>query len=590
MYFNKKLPLSIYAILVIFISVIWIQFNHKLWENPKSVIKWDVINYYQFLPATFDYGDLSLKFIDNDLSLLEWKFWPHKSPINKFTNKMSMGLSFMYLPFYLIAQFHSHITNQPTNGFTPTYAFWLVFSSLFYIIVGFIFLRKVLLEYFNDNIVALTILSLFFGTNLLYYTTLEAPMSHAYSFSLFTIFIYYTIKWHKKTTIKNSIIIGLLLGLISLIRPTNLLIIIFFIFYSITSWSSIYNKTILFINNWGKLLIIGLFSLIIWIPQIIYWKYTTGNFLYFSYQNEGFFFNNPQIIKGLFGFRKGWFIYTPIMLFAVTSIFLLLKKQKEFFLPILIFVILNIYIILSWWCWWYGGTYGQRVFIESYAILSIPFALLLSYGIKTNRFTRITTFTFLIILISHQIFQTIQFNYNSIHYDSMSKEAYFDSFFKIRPSSKFESLLSYPDYQNAIIDNNNDTKPVIISSKSIFIKAFNGEYIFVDANMNNLVFAMKDHVDSLETFTLILLNNGKYGFISQGNKYLSAMIENKNEIISKINKMGPWETFSIEKIDHKRIAIKAINGNYLTVELSNGQLFASAKTIGKYQIFELIYK
>jgi hypothetical protein len=71
--------------------VVWIQLNHKLWENPKSVIQWDVINYYQFLPAVFDYGDLSLKFIDKNPDLLKWQFWPHTSPTGMYTNKMSMG-------------------------------------------------------------------------------------------------------------------------------------------------------------------------------------------------------------------------------------------------------------------------------------------------------------------------------------------------------------------------------------------------------------------------------------------------------------------------------------------------------------------
>lgn len=302
---------SFFSIFLIIISVIWINLNHKLWENPKSVVKWDVINYYQYLPATFYYNDLSLKFIDNDPTLLEWKFWPHKSPINKYTGKMSMGLSIMYLPFYLIAEFQSIITDKPTDGFTPVYAFWLLFSSLFYVSIGFFVLRKILLKFFEDKIVALTILLLFFGTNLLYYTTLEAPMSHAYSFSLFALFVFYTIKWYEKSSFKLSVILGILLGLISLIRPTNIIIGLIFIFYNTYSWTIFYNRILFLLKNWNKLVVIVVFSLLVWIPQIVYWKYTTGNYLYFSYQNEGFFFNNPQIIKGLFGYRKGWFLYTP---------------------------------------------------------------------------------------------------------------------------------------------------------------------------------------------------------------------------------------------------------------------------------------
>jgi hypothetical protein len=586
----KKNPYSFYSIVIIVIAVIWINLNHKLWENHKSVIKWDVINYYQYLPATFYYNDLSLKFIDKDPTLLEWKFWPHISPIGKYTGKMSMGLSFMYLPFYLLAHLQAYLTNQSTDGFSAPFTFWLIFSSLFYVFVGMLYLRKLLLKYFTDGIVALTVLSIFFGTNLLFYTTLEAPMPHAYLFSLFSIFIYYTIEWHESINFKNSMILGLLLGLIALIRPSDSIIIIFFAFYQITSWSGFYEKLKSFVKNWKYLMLIALFSFIVWIPQLIYWKYTTGNYFYFSYQNEGFFFDNPQIIKGLFGFRKGWFVYTPLLFFAVSGIFLFFKDLKKFFLPIFIFTFLNVYIILSWWCWWYGGTYGQRVFIESYAILSIPFALFISNGFKYNRLTKILTIVLLIVLSAHQIFQTIKFNYNSIHYDAMTKEAYFNSYFKIRPSSNFESLLRYPDYQNAVFDNNNDTKPAVILKKTIIIKASNGKYISDNSNNNNLLFANKENPCLWETFTIILLDNGKCGIISYQNMYLSAMIESKNEITATISKMAPWETFELQKIDNNHFAIKAINDKYLTCDSVSNQIFANAKTIGKNEIFEIIVK
>lgn len=566
---------SFFSIFLIIISVIWINLNHKLWENPKSVVKWDVINYYQYLPATFYYNDLSLKFIDNDPTLLEWKFWPHKSPINKYTGKMSMGLSIMYLPFYLIAEFQSIITDKPTDGFTPVYAFWLLFSSLFYVSIGFFVLRKILLKFFEDKIVALTILLLFFGTNLLYYTTLEAPMSHAYSFSLFALFVFYTIKWYEKSSFKLSVILGILLGLISLIRPTNIIIGLIFIFYNTYSWTIFYNRILFLLKNWNKLVVIVVFSLLAWIPQIVYWKYTTGNYLYFSYQNEGFFFNNPQIIKGLFGYRKGWFLYTPLMFFAVLNIIFLFKKSKEFFLPILIFTISNIYIILSWWCWWYGGTYGQRVFIESYAIYAIPIAIGIFMGLKTNKFTKIITYFLIAFLISHQIFQTIQFNYNSIHYDSMTKRAYWDSFLRIRPSSNFAFFLEEPDYDNALIDNNIDSKPKIIQEIPLIVKSYDNRYLSLDKENGVLFFDVNYKSDSVNKFILLILSNGKIGLKALNNKYFTANLDKNNEVICKFDRMAPWETFGIEIIEKPYVAIKGINNKFLSINPINGQIYSN---------------
>ena len=66
---------------------------------------------------------------------------------------------------------------------------------------------------------------------------------------------------------------------------------------------------------------------LVWVPQMIYWKEMTGRWLYFSYgSDERFFFGDPAIIKGLFSYRKGLFIYTPLLLFAFAGVISLWLK------------------------------------------------------------------------------------------------------------------------------------------------------------------------------------------------------------------------------------------------------------------------
>jgi len=176
----------------------------------------------------------------------------------------------------------------------------------------------------------------------------------------------------------------------------------------------------------------------------------TGSFLYFSYGEERFFFDNPQIFRGLFGYRKGWLLYAPIMFFALIGVFFLRNKLKAFFLPIILFVTLNIYVILSWWAWWYGGSFGLRAFIDSYALLIFPLAAIISFFYqKSNKKIRLAVFASAVLFISHGMFQTKQYHYGAIHWDSMSKAAYWDSFGNLKQSEKFNSLLIHPDYEKA---------------------------------------------------------------------------------------------------------------------------------------------
>lgn len=438
------------SILIITIVVIYVQLNIKYWQRKEKVICWDIISYYAYLPATFIYHDISLDFMDNYKGSHEFVFWPSKAPNGKKVIKTSMGLSILYAPFFFVGNVYAKYSSYDAGGYSAPYKFMLIISSLFFLLLGLYYLRKVLLIYFNKQVTAFTILLIFFATNLHYYSTIEATMSHVYNFGLIATFIWYTACWHKEPTFKFAVFLGILSGLISLARPTNSLIGLIFILWDVSNLNQIWNKLVLFIKRWYDIMIIIVLAILIWAPQLLYWKMQTGNFFYFSYGNdENFFFANPQIINGLFGFRKGWFIYTPIMFFAVIGIFFMKEKLKKLRLSITLFQIINIYIILSWWCWWYGGCFGQRSFIDTYALMAIPLAAFIAHFYKLLGWYKKAIIGFVIVFILHGIYQTNQYYYGAIHWDAMTIKAYSKSFGKVYPPENFEQYLNHPDYDKA---------------------------------------------------------------------------------------------------------------------------------------------
>ncbi|HIE15467.1 MAG TPA: hypothetical protein EYP69_00935 [Bacteroidales bacterium] len=195
------------------------------------------------------------------------------------------------------------------------------------------------------------------------------------------------------------------------------------------------------------------FAFLIFIPQFLYWKLITGHYIYYSYGDEHFFWTNPHIIDGLFSYRKGWLIYTPMMSFALVGIFFLKKALKKFFIPLLIFVPLNIYIIFSWWCWWYGGSFGQRAFIESYAIMSIPLAMVIYRVYRTKIFVIKSIFTVLLLFFIYlNMFNSYQYIHEVIHYDGTTKELYwkyFGRYTKQDTKKDYWDLINRPDYELA---------------------------------------------------------------------------------------------------------------------------------------------
>lgn len=426
-----------------------VNLKHKDWKRDDAIIQSDVISYYLYLPATFIYQDINLDFLDTAPDEIKSKVWYYNGPNNSRVSKMSCGLAMMFSPFFLSAHCYALNSNYPANGYSLPYRVGILVATICFLAFGLYYLRKTLNLFFPEFVTMIVCASLVFGTNMYYYSIYDPGMSHVYNFAIIIAFVYYSIKWNQAQSFKLSVILGALLGLISLTRPTNIIIALFLFFYDVKSFQELQAKIKHWLKNWKYLFLIAFIGFLVWIPQLSYWKELTGQYWYYSYQDEGFFFNHPVILRGLFGYRKGWLLYTPIMALALLGIACLRKQLSSFFLPLLLFVLLNTYIILSWWCWWYGGSYGARAFIDCYGLLGIPLAALIYAAWNKSRLVFTALFTLLVALNLFNRFQVEQYYIGSIHWDSMSKEVYWANFGKLANVSNFQQLLEPPDYDGA---------------------------------------------------------------------------------------------------------------------------------------------
>lgn len=412
---------SIVIWLLVSLFVVKSTLNLKPFDR-KTIIDQDIIFYYGYLPATFIYHDWSFKFPDRPG--FTGKVWSLPLPNGNRVQKMSMGLAYLYAPFFAIAHFYTLATGGIANGYSPNYQEALVWAGLFYFILGLFLLHLILSRYFTDKVTALVLLTIGVGTNLFNYATWDGAMSHVYSFFLFALTLQIFIRWIESPRFWRTLFLGICAGLIVLIRPTNLLFVMFLALLFFFQNKSRAEKRQFLLNLKGKwLLLIGGF-LLTWIPQFIYWKMNTGHWMYYSYQGEPFYFNHPQIINGLFSYRKGWLIYTPLMSLALIGIFTLRDQLKAFLWPTLITIVLAIYVTFSWWCWWYGGSFGARSMIEFYVMLSIPLAAFLKWIFQRHIVIKGLTGALLVGFIWLNQFQTKQYRSTLLHWDSMSKNAY----------------------------------------------------------------------------------------------------------------------------------------------------------------------
>jgi hypothetical protein len=421
----------------------------------QNVIKWDVIGYYSYLPATFIDKDLALKFITpysiTQNSGIRYDYVDDSK--GNHILKYSMGMSILYSPFFLTAHLLAKSLGYDADGFSVIYQFFVEFSGLFYLVVGLWYLRKLLLLYYSEKITATALLLIFFGTNLLYYASVESAMSHAYTFSLFSVFLYFTVVFYKNPTFKKMIVLALTFGLMVLVRPLNLLFVIPFLLYGIASLKDFKNRVFFLFQQYKLLLVFLIVLCLLILPQLMYYKYVTGNYIVFSYgSKEKFYFNNFHLFDVLFSFRKGWLIYTPMMIFSLYGIWLMRKHfSNTFGFVLLVFIPLYIYIISSWWCWWYGGSFSQRSLIDLYPLLSLPLAHVLNEIQNSIKIKKMVAYAFLSFFLFLNLFQTLQYKYNFIDYDAMTFKEYVKVFGSLKASSVDTSLLKRPNYERAVL-------------------------------------------------------------------------------------------------------------------------------------------
>ncbi|MCK6648672.1 MAG: hypothetical protein L6Q66_03360, partial [Bacteroidia bacterium] len=287
--------LSISKATVIVVSVYILLFHFTLpkytFDHYSREVSWDILSYYLYLPLSFIEHDIGLSnssystlLIDKyQLSTSFYQAAP--APNGNLVMIYTMGMALLYLPFFLIGHVWATFGGYPTDGFSFPYQFSVATGMMLYVVLGVLFLRKLLLYFFSEKITSIVIILITLGTNYFREATDYNMGPHVTLFFLYSVLLYYIIKWHEIQKAKYAVIIGLSIGMLILIRPTEAICVFIPIFWDIYNKESLKRKIQLLKKNYHQLLYLFICVVIVGLPQMIYWKYQTGSFIYNSYWN-----------------------------------------------------------------------------------------------------------------------------------------------------------------------------------------------------------------------------------------------------------------------------------------------------------------
>jgi len=416
------------------IVVLWSIINTSFKKDYKEgIIEADAKGYYAYLPAVFIYHDLNFGFfnrIEREKYANQNLYYEYLRLHNdKTINKYYAGTAICLLPFFLAGHMITLVTEMPADGYSYYYTMMVHLGALFYFMLALFGLRRFLRTFgIEEKTIAVTLAAIVFGTNLFYYVVTEFAMSHVYSFAAITWFCFIVRKYFSDHENKYLVYSALLLGIITLIRPVNLLIVLAIPFLAENPEQLLSGLKSLFLRRWLSLLSFLSFLLVVSIQLLIY-KISTGSFIVYSYKQEGFNFLNPQITNFLFSYRKGMFVYTPLLFLSLAGFIYIFRQNRFRFYTLLGFLFLLIYVFSSWHMWFYGGSFSQRVMIDFYAFFAFLLATVIQ-DIANSKLKKLFISLIVLLVIVCQI-QTYQYRRMQIHWSDMNKEKYWEVFMRI---------------------------------------------------------------------------------------------------------------------------------------------------------------
>ncbi len=348
-------------------------------------------------------------------------------------SKYSIGLAVLNTPWYVLTHVYTTWRGEyPANGFSRPYQRAIAVAGLFHGLLGLWLLARLLRRWFRDPVIAWTIAAVGVGTNLLNYMAYEGGMTHAALFMWQVGVLAATVRWHETGQRRHAAAIGFFLGMATLTRPTEMLFALIPLLWGITGWAGLSAQLRTLWARRAGGAVAGLVLAAVVGLQLSYWKAVSGHWFMYAYTNERFDFVHPHLLDGLFSFKKGWLLYTPLMAVALVGVGWVQRFVAAAWAPLLVLLPVFLYVTFSWVQWWYGGSFSCRPAISLYPLLALPLASLLAWGAQQReRWVFAGLRVAVGFGIALNMLQTWQYHLGILHWDSNTQAEYFRRFFEV---------------------------------------------------------------------------------------------------------------------------------------------------------------
>ncbi len=314
----------------------------------KHAIYGDGNGYYVYTQSIYFDHQINSNKIYQHLENFEGKnyifsriFWDTK------TNPYLIGTGLVWLPSMAFMSIFS------ADRFDLVHELGPGLTGIILMLSGFFFLEKYLVTVFSKKTVFWTILTLFFGSSIFYYTAFEPALSHQPAFFIICLLLYLTTKKRR-----NIFMIGLFSGFLAITRAVDSILLIPILYMLKIKKEELLQLTIAFVIAIS--------------PQIFSQYYLYNNFLtnpYLTGANGSWSLNFNHFLEYFFSLKRGLIIWTPVFALGIVG---LVKSQRK----LILFVIFVAWLIHSSWSSYLSAGFGQRFSFSMLPFVGIGLAYL----------------------------------------------------------------------------------------------------------------------------------------------------------------------------------------------------------------------
>jgi len=301
----------------------------------------------------------------------------------------TIGPAIVWSPFFAAGhlaamRLHAAGLEVSTDGTSFPYRQAICIAGLFYGLLGCWFTYRIVSRVWAPPIAATTVALTIAGSFMLWYMVAEPTMTHAPSMAAVAGFVWLWVATRERRTLIEWALLGLLAGLMTLIRWQNALFMIlaaFDVLPSLIGRSDGRARTAALTG--GAVFLVC--SVIAFLPQMLAWKAIYGSYIARSPIGPAIHWSDPHVVDILFSARNGLLSTSPMLYLAAAGLIGIAFERPRVGVPAIVATAVMVYFNACIQDWWGSAGFGGRRFDGTIPLFCLGLATFIDAGTRLVR-------------------------------------------------------------------------------------------------------------------------------------------------------------------------------------------------------------